>query len=117
MEQNVMKKIISLGLCLLILILSGCALSVTLKDGVPTKDGQTGNAVYDGVPSYPGESAGEAVRIPIHSDEDWALVDEWLRSELFADDYYEAVSGHYYNSPVDVVNEPVSRFDKYVAAE
>ena len=58
----------------------------------------------------------EVIEIPIYNKEDEKRVLEWLKNELYAEDYFETVYGPHYDSPIDVINKPVSRFEKYAEA-
>ena len=59
----------------------------------------------------------EVIKIPIYDKEDEKRVLEWLKNELYAEDYYETVYGPHHDSPLDVINKPVSRFEKYANAQ
>jgi hypothetical protein len=92
-------------------------MEVKLKDSVPVRgQSESAGAVGDGG-SYISDGGEEVIRIPIYSDADREAIEEWLKNDLYADDYYEAVYGDFYNAPIDVVSEPMSRFDKYVGIE
>ena len=63
--------------------------------------------------TYIDDDGDEVILIPIYDKKDRAVMLEWLKDELYAEDYYETVYGPDHDSPVKVVNEPVSGLDNY----